>query len=242
MSLQAKVIDILQECRAHLQECTLIPLDVDTYRDDIINDYNVAAELRKELKGLEERYMKLGQECIAVKDLPNKMRYSSAVKERAVVKNMMREISKEISRALKTNEMVVKNHKRVKIEIEIVDDILARTMKELTESGDVSTLRSSTKNHVSPAIAREKSLAELKAVVQSLEELRETLQREHNEHRYLVENLKLDIKGTKTDMEDIENGRYAPAVEFASRISERRASEINQLDSKRKDIEDEIGR
>mmetsp|Transcript_15120 Transcript_15120/g.24587 ORF Transcript_15120/g.24587 Transcript_15120/m.24587 type:complete len:378 (-) Transcript_15120:1116-2249(-) len=237
--MSTAVIDILMECREQLQECAS-PLGIEKYREDISKECNVAVTLLKELKEAEEREIELDQKCIAVKDLPNKMEYSNVVKEMSVVKKCKSDLSNQINHAIRNHDVVVNNKKRVKIEIDRLDDILLIAQLELSEYGDTPSLRAETQDYLPLQITRAKALAKMRTTRQSLEEVRETLQREKLEHRDSIYDLKTEIKTTRADINAMENGTYAPAVEFMAKLSERRKSQTSELDNKRRMLDDEI--
>jgi len=239
--MSIEVNEILRKCREQLQESASTQLDIEKYRDDISNECDVAITLLKDLEEAQKREIVLDQRCDAVKDLQNKMEYSNVVKEMAVVKNKIKELSNEINHSIRSHDVVVSNKKRAKIEIDRLDDILRISERELSEYGDTPTLRAETEDYIPQQIAREQSLTNLKTTHQSLEKVRHTLQQEKLEHRDLVYDLKTNIKRTRADLKAMENGTYAPDVEFISRLSDIRTAQTNELDSKRREIEDDIG-
>ncbi|KAL7540533.1 hypothetical protein ACHAXR_012234 [Thalassiosira sp. AJA248-18] len=236
-----QVIEILQQCREQLQECISAPYNMDkNVIEEISQEFNVAVAQLKELKEAEEREIVLSRDVIAVKHLPNKMDYSNIVKEMAVVKKRIKELSNEINHSIRNHPEVLNNRKRVGIEIDRLDDILRASALELSEFGDIPTLREETQDFLPLPIARENALTKLKTTIKSLEEVRETLHNEKHDHRELVYKLKTEIKNTRADIVAMENGTYAPAVEFTSRLEERQAAQTSELDGKRRVIEDEI--
>lgn len=235
------IIETLQETRQKLQDLEFCP-DIEPYREEISGECNVAVGLLTELQEAEARKVELEDMLRAVKDLPNKMQYSNVVKETAVVENKIKELSAEINHSIRNHEAFVANKKRAKIEIERLEDILRVAQTELAEYDDAPSLRDETMGSYVPLhVAREQALTAMKATTKALEEVREALQKEKEEHRDLVYDLKKNIKTTKAEIEAIENGTYAPAVEFEAKLSERRTAQTSGLDAKRGAIEDEIG-
>mmetsp|Transcript_35587 Transcript_35587/g.74966 ORF Transcript_35587/g.74966 Transcript_35587/m.74966 type:complete len:380 (-) Transcript_35587:1021-2160(-) len=234
------VIDILMECREQLQECASTPLNIECYREDISRECNVAVTLLKDLKETEEREIELHQTCIDVKDLRNKMEYSNVVKEMGVVKNKIKDLSNQINHDIRNHVVFVDNKKRVKIEIDWLDDVLRIAQIELMESSDTPSLRDETEDYLPLQVSRKQSLSNMRATLQSLEEIRETLLREKLDHRELIYNLRTEIKTTRAHIDAMVNGTYAPAVEFMSKLSDRRKAQTIELDDKRRATEDEI--
>jgi len=234
------VIDMLMECREQLQECASTPLNIECYREDISKECNVAVTLLKDLKETEEREIELHQTCIDVKDLRNKMEYSNVVKEMGVVKNKIKDLSNQINHDIRNHVVFVDNKKRVKIEIDWLDDVLRIAQIELMESSDTPSLRDETEDYLPLQVSRKQSLSNMRATLQSLEEIRETLLREKLDHRELIYNLRTEIKTTRAHIDAMVNGTYAPAVEFMSKLSDRRKAQTIELDDKRRATEDEI--
>mmetsp|Transcript_27047 Transcript_27047/g.57725 ORF Transcript_27047/g.57725 Transcript_27047/m.57725 type:complete len:375 (-) Transcript_27047:1656-2780(-) len=230
-----KIVGILQSCRQHLNEFALTPLNVEPYRDDLASNCGAAKGMLKELKALESRIVELETKCEATKVFPNKTQYSTFVKEKNVVANTIREFSKGINQSLRLNENVVRNQKRIKIELDIVDDILRLLIKEMLVTGTFTTLR-----FVQPVVEKEKSFSKMKSVNEHLEELRELSRREHLGHRDSILALKNEIDRMNADLNAIENGIYAPVVERSESMFERRRSAILNEDKKRKSVEEEI--
>ena len=137
--------------------------------------------------------------------------------------------------------IVLNNKQRCKIEIDRLDDILRITQLELAEYDDTPTIREETQDYVPLKTAREQSLVSMKQTIKSLDVVSETLQREKEEHRDVVYDLKVAIKSTRADIQAMENGTYAPAVEFNNKLVERREAQTVELENKRKSIEDETG-
>ena len=127
------------------------------------------------------------------------------------------------------------------LEIDRLDDVLRVAQLELSESGDTPSLTEETRDYVPMQTTRELALAKLKVTLQSLDDVRESLQSEKVSHRDLVYELKKEIKKTRSDIEAIDNGSYEPAVEFERRLSDRREAQANEMESKRRAIKDEIG-
>lgn len=239
--MSSEVIEILHKCRQQLQECAVAPLSFDdALVEEISNECNIAVTELKELKTAKARGTELNQKCTAVKDLPNKMQYSNVQKELAVVQNKIKELTHETNHLIRNCPELLDNKKRVKIYLDRLDDILRITQIELSEFDEASTIVEETSDYVPLKTAREKALADMKATLKSLEEVRETLQREKADHRELVYGLKTEIKSTRADLNAMEDGTYAPAVEFEKKLSANKAAQTNKLESAQKAIEDEI--
>ena len=109
---------VLQKCREQLQEVSSSSLNVERYREEISHELNIAVEQLKELHEAENRAVELEQNRAATKELPNKMEYSNVVKEMAVVKKKITELSNEINHSIRNNEVVVSNKVRRKRELD----------------------------------------------------------------------------------------------------------------------------
>lgn len=139
------VVDILMECREQLQESNSAHLDIEKYREDISKECNVAVDLLKELKEAEERGIQLDKKCLDVKDLPNKMEYSNVTKEMGVVKTKIKDLSNQINHDIRNHSVFLENKKRVKIEIDWLDDVLR--VSQLGGHAHTSFLYHFTKSH-----------------------------------------------------------------------------------------------
>ena len=231
----------MQECRTRLNECADESLSIDAYRDDLVEDCNVAVDLLNELKEFEQRLVELDKTCDSVKDQSNKLQYSTAVKERVISKKKMREISKEINNTLRFNPTIVKNQKRISLLMENLDDLLCGSIKDLHDTAHFSTLSSSTRQFTSPEIVKDAAFTKMKNTIKCLQEVRESSSREHIEHRTAVEQLKNKIKKTRADLDAIDDGSYAHSIERQFKLSERRRISLACDDDKRNVIEAEIG-
>ena len=158
-----------------------------------------------------------------------------------MVKTKIKDLSNQINHDIRNHGVFVDNKKRVKIEIDWLDDVLRIAQIELMESGDTPSLRDETEDYLPLQVSRKQSLSNTRATLQSLEEIRETLLREKLDHRELIYNLRTEIKSTRADINAMVNGTYAPAVEFMSKLSDRRETQTSELDDKRRATEDEIG-
>ncbi|KAL9189010.1 hypothetical protein ACHAXT_011500 [Thalassiosira profunda] len=227
------ITEILQQTQQRLQDLEFCP-DVEPYREGISRECNVAVGLLKELHQAEARKSELEATLLSLKDQPNKLPYSNAVKERSRVEKQARESSAAVNHAVRNHETFLANKKRAAIETERIDDIIRVAQLELAEYDDTLSLRDATDGYVPLHLAREQALAKMTATTTALEEVRDTLQREKEEHRALVYELKIEIKATKTDIEAMENGTYAPAVEFETKLSERREAQTSELESQRR--------
>ena len=237
--MSTEVIEKLHKCRIELQELST-SLDIENYRDELCKEYNVAVDLLDELKEAQKREAELDQKCIAVQNLSNKMSYVCNEEQISVTKNKIKDLSNQINHAIRNHEVVVNNKKRVEIEIDRLDDILRITQLELSEYGDTPSLIAETQGFVPLPVAREQALIKMKNTTQKTKNTTQSLQREKLQHRELVYDLKTEIKKTRADIEAMENGTFAPDVEFMSRLAKRRADQTSELERKRKAIEDEI--
>ena len=232
-------IQALHQCRLKLQQLNAIePFDVEKYREDLCKELNIKS--LSELKKASERLHELDKLCSSVRDLPNKMEYSQVVKELAVVKNKITELNTSINKTIRDDQVVVDNRKRLKIELEKLDAVLHVAQVELSDTGECPSLKQETQGFVPLDRARDESLAKLKRTSLSLEDVRCKLQTEKLEHTSLVFDLKTEIKSTRSKLKAMEDGTYAPAVEFTSKLLERRAAQTKELEDKRRQIENEI--
>lgn len=98
------IIDILQTCRQQLQLAASTPLSIDNVLiEDISKECNVAVAELKELRETQRRELELEKNLDEVKHLPNKMEYSNVVKEMAVVKSKIRELTNEINHSIRNH-------------------------------------------------------------------------------------------------------------------------------------------
>ena len=237
-----QAIEVLHKARQQLLELQKTePLDnLAEYRDDISKEIGIAKDKLRELKEAEQRRETLEALCTSTQHLDNKMEFANQSKELDVVKNKINELNNEINHAIRNHEVVSANKKRISLEIDRLDSILHTAQIELSECGDTPSLHSEIQDYVPLDVAREQALLKLNSTKQALKNVKETLQTEQTDHRELVYNLKTEIKSTKADIEAMNNGTYTPAVEFTSRLNERRQAQRDEHDSKRTDIEKEI--
>ncbi|KAL3763613.1 hypothetical protein ACHAW5_003911 [Stephanodiscus triporus] len=229
--MSARAVEILRQCREQLEECALAPIDID-FRDEKCVDCDDAADLIRELRSAEAREAELHARCSDVKN-SNKTEYSYMLKEKLVVGKKIKEFSGQINRLLNQSAIMVSNKKRAKIKIDQVADMIR-------ELSDNPGMWAETRVFVPPQTARDRALEKLKTTVQALEEVRCTLQREKVEHQVLVSDLKAEIKATRAELNAIENGTYAPALEFASSLSKMETDQTSDLEGKRRAIQDDI--
>lgn len=109
---------VVQKCREQLQEVSSSSLNVERYREEISHELNIAVDQLKELHEAENRAVELEQNRAATKELPNKMEYSNVVKEMAVVKKKITELSNEINDSIRNHDVVVSNKVRRKGELD----------------------------------------------------------------------------------------------------------------------------
>ena len=232
-------IQALHQCRLKLQQLDAIePFDVEKYREDLCKELNIKS--LSELKKASERLHELDKLCSSVRDLPSKMEYSQVVKELAVVKNKITELNTRINKTIRNDQVVFDNRKRLKIELEKLDAVLHVAQVELSDTGECPSLKRETQGFVPLDRARDESLAKLKRTSLSLEDVRCKLQTEKLEHTSLVFDLKTEIKSTRSKLKAMEDGTYAPAVEFTSKLLERRAAQTKELEERRQYLENEI--
>ena len=231
-------IRALQQCRLKLQELATEPFDIEEYREDLCKELNI--ESLSELEEAIERQHELNELSTLARDLPNKTKYSQLVKELAVVKNKITELNNSIKQTILHDQVVIDNQKRIKVELEKLDTILHFAQVELEETGECPSLKQETQGFVPLGIARDQALAKLKNTSQSLEDVRCKLQTEKMEHTNLVFDLRTEIKSTRANLKAMEDGTYAPAVEFTTKLLERRAAHTKELEDKQRQIENEI--
>ena len=242
MSSNTHAIQTLHKTRQQLLELQKTePLkNIDEYRDEISRELGIEVEKLNELKETTQRKAELEALCTSSQYLDNKMEYANQSKELVVVKNKINELNNEINHAIKNDEVVKSNKKRISLEIDRLDSILHTAQVELSETNDTPSLHAEIKDYIPLDIAREQALSKLKTTVKALENVKDTLLTEQTDHRELVFNLKTEIKKTKADIDAMNDGTYTPAVEFTSRLNERRQAQLDEHDSKRTDIENEI--
>jgi hypothetical protein len=232
MSTHVRAVEILRQCREQLEGYALAPIDID-YRDDICVDCDdVAVDLIREQRAAETREAELDARCRAAKD-SDKIGYSNALKEVHVVRKKIKELSGQINRQVNQDAIMVRNKKRLKIKIDQLVDIL----RELSDDPASWT---ETRVYVPLQTARDRALEKLTTTAQALEEVRDTLQWEKLDHQSLVSDLKADIKTTRAEWNAIADGTYAPALKFASYLSEMEAAQTSDLEGKRRVILDEM--
>lgn len=245
-----QAITILQQCREELEECTLTPLRIESYREEIVLECNIAVDLWNELKACESRIHELEFCTKSAKDMPNKMEYSKAAKELLVVKMKSKELSSQINKEINASSIMVKNTKRVKIEMDRLEDILRIAQLELLQSSESSDYNdgknSSTPSlqaeveKVPPQLVREQLITQNRIFTQSLEEVRSILHQEKEDHRELVADLQLEIKTIRDDLDAMANGTYLPALEFQSRLINRRQTLTFDANKQRDAIKNDI--
>ncbi|KAL3801072.1 hypothetical protein HJC23_002365 [Cyclotella cryptica] len=251
--MNTQVIATLQNCRMQLKQCVSTPINLGVYQDDLAKDLTLSSlssvqedklprlvtKHLHEIKVLQSNEEGFTKECIDARDNKNKMRYTTLVKQIEVSKNKAAELSKEVNQILRTSEMVLLNHKRIKIEVEGLDTIIFKTIKDMP---DLSSIRFSTRQYVPLKHTREKSFAAMKQTAENLEHIRQTMTTEKIEHVEAVQSMKACIKRAKTEIDTINNGTYLLHSTFKSEISERQSARANELNTKRQATKDDIGK
>lgn len=254
MTTIQQTVEILQQCREQLEACTATPLNIESYREEIIHECNIAVNLWDEFRACEARILELESITKSKKDMPNKMEYSKAAKELLVVTKKSRELSSQINKEINASSIMVKNTKRVKIELDHLDETLRIAQLELqqeeqnsaTESGTgytTNALLPSLRAELEvdpPELVREQLISHNKVLTQSLEEVRHTIHREKKDHREWVADVQFEIKTIRDNLVAMANGTYLPAVEFESRVSERRRTQTNDRNKQRDTMRNEI--
>eukprot|EP00804_Cyclotella_cryptica_P011988 CCRYP_004459-RB/>CCRYP_004459-RB protein AED:0.05 eAED:0.05 QI:1073/1/1/1/0.33/0/4/401/391 len=249
--MNTQVIATLQNCRMQLKQCVSTPINLGVYQDDLAKDLTLSSlssvqedklprlvtKHLHEIKVLQSNEEGFTKECIDARDNKNKMRYTTLVKQIEVSKNKAAELSKEVNQILRTSEMVLLNHKRIKIEVEGLDTIIFKTIKDMP---DLSSIRFSTRQYVPLKHTREKSFAAMKQTAENLEHIRQTMTTEKIEHVEAVQSMKACIKRAKTEIDTINNGTYLLHSTFKSEISERQSARANELNTKRQATKDDI--
>ncbi len=246
---QQQAVEVLKQCREQLEEFVLTtPLNIESYREEIIHGCHIAVDLWNELKACETRILELESSSKTAKDMPNKMEYSKAANELLVVRKKSKELSREINKEIRASSFMVENTKRVKVEMDRLDDTLRIAQLELFQSSeaDFYGVRSSTLSLqaeaeiIPPKLVREQLITQNNSITKSLEEVRDTLHREKEEHRELVADLQFEIKTIRDYSDAMTNGTYVPALEFESRVINRRRSLTNNMNKQRDTIQNEI--
>src|SRR6056300_988675 len=88
--------------------------------------------------------------------------------------------------------------------------------------------------------AMERTKSALQHTMQSIVKTKSELKNEHANHSNTVEGLKETIKQTKADIQQINDGTYAAAVEARASIVEQKMACENDMHSKRKEIQADI--
>lgn len=135
MTNNSNVATTLENYRAQLSDCIAKPIDIASYRDELVRDIaalkcctddpsTLVSSHLKELKNCEKRLEELEKIRDGTKQFQNKMKYSTITQQIDVAKSKVIELSKEINHTLRTSELMAKNQKRIKIEVERLDTIV----------------------------------------------------------------------------------------------------------------------
>ena len=254
MTTIQQTVEILQQCREQLEACTATPLNIESYREEIIHECNIAVNLWDEFRAREARMLELESITKSTKNMSNKMEYSKAANELLVVTKKSKELSSQINKEINASSIIVKNTKRVKIELDCLDETLRIAQLELQQEEQNSATESGTGNTTNallpslraelevdpPELVREQLISHNKVLTQSLEEVRHTIHIEKEEHRELVADVQFEIKTIRDNLVAMANGTYLPAVEFESRVSERRRTQTNDRNKQRDTMRNEI--
>ncbi|KAL3769245.1 hypothetical protein ACHAWU_006999 [Discostella pseudostelligera] len=243
-----QAVEILQQCRDQLELCTQTPLNIESYREELIHECHIAIDLWNELKSSEKRVLELESNTKITKGLSNKMEYSKAANELLVVKKKSKELSSQINKEINTSSIMVKNTKRVKIELDRLDDTLRIAQLELqlqssessTTTGNMTPSLQAELEAVPAQLLREQLITQNKVINQALEEVRYTLHREKEDHRELVADIQFEIKTIRDNLDAMANGTYPPAMEFEARQIDRRRNQTNNINNQRGTIQNEI--
>ena len=248
-----QAVEILKQCREQLEEFVrTTPLNIESYREEIVHECHIAVDLWNELKACETRMLELESRAKTMKDMPNKMEYSKAVNELLVLKKKSKELSSQINKEIHASSFMVKNTKRVKVIMHRLDDTLRIAQLELLQSSKDGTYGVSSNTNtpslqaetveiiISPKLVREQLIAQNNRVTKSLEEVRNALHREKEDHRELVADLQFEIKSIRDYFDAMTNGTYRPALEFESRVINRRRNLTNEMNNQRDTIQNEI--
>jgi metal-dependent hydrolase (beta-lactamase superfamily II) len=155
-----------------------------------------------------------------------------------VAKKKVSELSKEINHLVRTSNAFLQNQKRVKVDVERIDAIVFKTIKDLP---DLSALKQATDKYVPLKVAREKALEVMNKTSKELEETSLAMSSERTTHRDIVEELKREIKRTKADIQAITSCNHLMQTSFEKTVTERSSSRADEMKTKRRALEDEIG-
>ena len=114
-------------------------------------------------------------------------------------------------------------------------------LKTIKDLPDLSSIIHSTRQHVPLKHAREKSLATTKQTAKELENLRQTMTTERIEHTNTIQQMKAEIKRSKTDIDAINNDTYSVHCTFKSDVSERQWARAKEMNARLQATKDEIG-
>ena len=172
------------------------------------------------------------------KGLANKTVFSTKAKDIEIAKNKVFELSKSINHLLKSSDLVVQNQKRIQIEVERLDTIAFRAIKDLP---DVSKLKESTRAFTPLRSARDEALQVMQNTLQHVQEARQAISKEQVEHRDSVEEMKREIKQIKASIAQLATGTHSMQVTFETDMSDRRSARVTEIKTRRQAIHDEIG-
>ena len=239
------IISTLETFRTQLQDC-IKPVDIGSFRDDLVKDIcaqfccgnESIMRLLKDLKETEKRVLDLEAASVEAKPLDNKMVFSTVTQQIEVAKNKVKELDKEINHRIRQSETMIKNQKRIKIEIERLDTIAFKTIKELP---DLSTLENAT-IYTPLMSARDESQQTMVKIVEELDETAKTMGIEQIKHRDVVQEMKRDIKRTKADIVALRDGTHPMQTAFKDDLSNTQSSRSSDINGKLKTLKDEIGK
>jgi hypothetical protein len=226
------------------------PIDISAYHEELVRDLealkccgddklsSTLANHLRVLKETQQKVIELEHRCNDAKALKNKMQYSTEVKDIAVAKKKVSELSREINHLLRTSDLVLQNLKRFKVDAERIDAIVFKTIKDLP---DLSVLKQATSKYTPIDRARDKAFEEMKQTLKELDEIHTTILNEQTEHREIVEDTKMEIKRTKEDIIAISNCNHAMQTSFDQSMTDRGVSRADEIKTKRQGVHDEIG-
>eukprot|EP00956_Cyclotella_meneghiniana_P012263 scaffold17433_cov52-Cyclotella_meneghiniana.AAC.1 len=237
------ILSTLETFRTQLQDCTK-PVDIGSFRDDLVRDMcaqfccgnESIMHLLMDLKETEKRVLDLEAASVEAKPLDNKMVYSTVNQQIEVAKNRVKELHKEINHRIRQSETMIKNQKRIKIEIERLDTIAFKTIKELP---DLSTLENAT-IYTPLMSARDESHQTMNNIIKELDETAKNMGSEQIKHRDVIQEMKRDIKRTKAGIVALRDGTHPMQTAFNEDLSNTQSSRSSDINGKLKTLKDEI--
>lgn len=81
-----------------------------------------------DLKETQKRVLDLKAASVEAKVLDNKMEFSTVTQQSEVAKNKVKELDKEITHRIRQSQTMIRNQKRIKIELERLDSVIFKVI------------------------------------------------------------------------------------------------------------------